>query len=318
MQQLTATADKAPKRKKLSTSQTSTGILFSLPWIIGFLIFGLYPIVISLYYSFCKFNIFTPPTWCGLANFQDLFTDPKFYKSLWNTFYMVILATPITLAASILLSVLLNQKIKGLPIFRTIFYLPSIVPTVAGSLLWLWILNPKSGLINMILGWLGITGPNWLSDPNYTKPSLIIMSIWGIGGMMIIFLASLQDVPKSLYEASEIDGANCVQQFFKITLPSISPVIFFQLIMSIIAYFQYFTQAYMLVSASTGGSSLNGASGGPENSLLFYALYLYHNAFGYFKMGKASAMAWILFIIVLIVTVIIFKTQDKWVTYGDE
>lgn len=318
MQQLTSTADKAPKRKKLSTSQTSTGILFSLPWIIGFLIFGLYPLVISLYYSFCKFNIFTPPTWCGLDNFKDLFTDPKFYKSLWNTFYMVILATPITLAASILLANLLNQKIKGLPIFRTIFYLPSIVPTVAGSLLWLWILNPKSGFINMILGWLGITGPNWLADPNYTKPSLILMSIWGIGGMMIIFLASLQDVPKSLYEAAEIDGANCVQSFFKITLPSISPVIFFQLIMSIISYFQYFTQAYMLVSASSGGSSLNGSSGGPENSLLFYALYLYHNAFGYFKMGKASAMAWILFIIVLIVTFVIFKTQDKWVTYGDE
>lgn len=205
-----------------------------------------------------------------------------------------------------------------MPVFRTIFYLPSIVPIVASSLLWLWILNPQYGLINGVLKVFGVSGPNWLMDPNFTKPSLIIMGLWGVGNVMIIFLASLQDVPRSLYEAAEMDGANAVKQFLHITLPSITPVIFFQLIMSIINYFQYFTQAYMMIGGSTGGSGENLVSGGAENSLLFYSLYLFQNAFGYFKMGKASAMAWILFVIVVVVTAIIFRTQDRWVSYGDE
>jgi len=304
---------------KLDRSRARTGFLFALPWIIGFLIFSLYPICISLYYSMTDFNIFQAPKWVGLNNYTALFVDEKFYKSLWNTFYMVLIATPVSLIAALLLAVLLNQKIKGLPIFRTIFYLPSIVPTVASSLLWLWILNPQSGLINMGLKALGLPQPNWLMDPNSTKPALIIMGVWGVGSMMIIFLASLQDVPRSHYEAAQIDGANAIHQFFSITVPAISPVIFFQLIMSVINYFQYFTQAYLMINGSSGGSGLNNVqSGGAENSLLFYSLYLFHNAFGYLKMGKASAMAWILFIIVVAVTAIIFKTQDRWVTYGDE
>jgi multiple sugar transport system permease protein len=313
-------AARALKRNsaRMSKSSTTAGILFSLPWIIGFLIFSLYPICISIYYSMTNFNIFQTPKWVGLANYKELFMDEKFYKSLWNTFYMVIVGTPVSLIIGLLLAVLLNQKIKGLPIFRTIFYLPSIVPIVAASLLWLWILNPQHGLLNSMLKAFGIAGPNWFMDPNYTKPALIIMGVWGIGNTMIIFLASLQDVPKSLYEAAEMDGANSVQKFFKITVPCISPVIFFQLIMSIINYFQYFTQAYLMISGSSGGSGENTVSGGVENSMLFYSLYLFHNAFGYFKMGKASAMAWILFIIVVAVTAIIFKTQDKWVSYGDE
>lgn len=303
---------------KLDRSRTRTGFLFALPWIIGFLAFSLYPICISLYYSLTDFNIFKAPKWVGFSNYTALFADEKFYKSLWNTFYMVLIGTPVSLVAALLLAVLLNQKIKGISIFRTIFYLPSIVPTVAASLLWLWILNPKMGILNSILKVFGMPQPNWLMDPKWTKPALIIMGIWGVGNMMIIFLAALQDVPRSLYEAAEVDGANSIQRFFNITLPSITPVIFFQLIMNVIYYFQYFTQAYLMVNGSSGGSGLNGMSGGAENSLLFYALYLFHNAFGYFKMGKASAMAWILFVIVMIVTAIIFKTQDRWVTYGDE
>lgn len=303
---------------KLDRSRARTGFLFALPWIIGFLIFSLYPICISLYYSMTDFNIFQTPKWVGLNNYTALFADEKFYKSLWNTFYMVLIATPVSLIAALLLAVLLNQKIKGLPVFRTMFYLPSIVPTVASSLLWLWILNPQSGLINVGLKALGLPQPNWLMDPNCTKPALIIMGVWGVGSSMIIFLASLQDVPRSHYEAAQIDGANAIHQFFSITLPAISPVIFFQLIMSIINYFQYFTQAYLMINGSSGGSGLNAVSGGAENSLLFYSLYLFHNAFGYFKMGKASAMAWILFVIVVAVTAIIFKTQDRWVSYGDE
>ena len=303
---------------KLDRSRAKTGLLFALPWIIGFLAFSLYPICISFYYSLCDFNIFQAPKWVGLDNYSQLFADEKFFKSLWNTFYMVFLATPINLIAALLLAVILNQKIKALSVFRTIFYLPSIVPTVASSLLWLWILNPQSGIINQGLKLLGLPQPNWLTDPVFTKPALILMSVWSVGGMMIIFLASLQDVPRSHYEAAQIDGANAVKQFFHITLPAISPVIFFQLIMSIINYFQYFTQAYLLINGSSGGSGLNAESGGAENSLLFYSLYLFHNAFGYFKMGKASAMAWILFVIVLVITAIIFKTQDRWVTYGDD
>lgn len=303
---------------KLDNSRARAGFLFALPWIIGFLAFSLYPICISIYYSMTNFNIFQSPTWVGLDNYKELFADEKFYKSLWNTFYMVVLGTPVSLIVGLLLAVLLNQKIKGLPFFRTIFYLPSIVPTVAASLLWLWILNPQYGLLNSALKAVGIHQPNWLMDPSYTKPALILMGLWSVGNIMIIFLASLQDVPRSLYEAAEMDGANATQQFFKITIPFISPVIFFQLIMSIIAYFQYFTQAYLLIGGSTGGSGNNLVSGGAENSMLFYSLYLFHNAFGYFKMGKASAMAWILFIIVVAVTAVIFKTQDRWVSYGDD
>jgi len=308
-----------PKKyhSQLDRSRAKTGFLFALPWMIGFLIFSLYPICISLYYSMSDFNIFQAPKWVGFANYTALFADEKFYKSLWNTFYMVLIGTPVSLIAALLLAVVLNQKIKGLPVFRTIFYLPSIVPTVASSLLWLWLLNPQYGLINASLKAVGIPQPNWLRDPLYTKPALIMMAVWSVGAMMIIFLASLQDVPRSHYEAAQIDGANAVQQFFNITIPAISPVIFFQLIMSIISYFQYFTQAYLMIGGSSGSDG-NAASGGVENSLLFYSLYLYHNAFAYFKMGKASAMAWILFVIVVCVTGIIFKTQDRWVTYGDE
>ncbi len=304
-------------RRSKYGSHTVAGLLFALPWIIGFLAFQLYPILMSVYYSLTDFNMFQPPEFVGLANYTSLFQDPKFYKSLWNTLYMTVFATPICITVALLLAVLLNQKVKGMPFFRTFFYLPSIVPLVASSMLWLWILNPQYGLLNKILGAMGLAQPNWLGDPFYTKPALIIMGIWGVGSMMIVFLASLQDVPSSLYEAAELDGANAIQRFFHITLPGISPVIFFQLIMGIINNFQYFTQAYLMIGSSSGGQ-LNTVSGGPENSLLFYALYLYNKGFSSFKMGEASAMAWILFLVVGLVTFLIFKTQDKWVTYNDE
>lgn len=291
--------------------------MFASPWLIGFLVLSLYPLIMSVYYSMTDFNIFQSPEWVGLANYKELFQDPKFYKSLWNTLYMTLLGTPLCLVVGLLMAVLLNQKVKGQSFFRTFFYLPSILPIVAASMLWIWILNPQSGILNSILGFFGLPQPNWLSDPAYTKPALLIMGVWSVGQIMIVFLAALQDVPASLYEAAEIDGANAVQKFFKITLPGISPVIFFQLIMSLINNFQYFTQAYLLIGSS-GSGTLNTAGGGPENSLLFYALNLYQNAFVYFKMGKASAMAWILFIIVALVTAVLFMTQKKWVTYGDE
>lgn len=298
-------------------SHTIMGLLFAMPWIIGFLLFSLYPIVMSIYYSMTDFNMFQTPKFVGLGNYETLLRDPRFYKSLWNTLYMTLIGTPVCITVGLLLAVLLNQKVKGMPFFRTFFYLPSIVPLVASSMLWLWILNPQYGLLNMVLRKMGLYQPNWLSDPYFTKPALIIMGIWGVGSIMIIFLAALQDVHRTLYEAAEIDGANAMQRFFHITLPGISPVIFFQLIIGIINNFQYFTQAYLMIGSSTGGQ-LNVSSGGPENSLLFYALYLYNKAFSSFKMGEASAMAWILFVIVALVTYVIFKTQDKWVSYSAE
>ena len=308
---------KPPVRVKKHNNHTAAGILFALPWIIGFLAFSLYPIVMSVYYSLTDFNMFQAPKFVGLENYTALFQDEKFYKSLWNTMYMTVLGTPLCLLVGLLMALLLNQKVRGMPFFRTLFYLPSVVPLVASSMLWLWILNPQYGLLNQVLQKLGLYQPNWLTDPLYTKPALLIMGVWGVGGIMIIFLAALQDVPRSLYEAAEIDGAGTFKKFVHITLPGISPVIFFQLIMGVINNFQYFTQAYLMIGSSTGGG-LNVVSGGAENSLLFYALYLYQNALNLFKMGKASAMAWILFLIVALVTFVIFKTQDRWVSYGDD
>jgi multiple sugar transport system permease protein len=306
------------KRLHIERSKTRAGFLFALPWIIGFLVFSLYPIGTSLYYSFTNFNIFQAPQWVGFGNYAELFADEKFYKSLWNTFYMVIFSIPINLSIALSLAQLLNQKIRGVSIFRTLFYMPSIVPAVASSMLWLWILNPQYGFLNSGLKKLGLPLPNWLMDPSFTKPSLVIMGVWSLGNMVVIFLAALQNVPRNQYEAAEIDGANAFKKFCYVTLPSISPTIFFQLIMGIIAYFQYFTQAYVLINGASAGSGLNEVNGGAENSLLLYSLYLFHNAFGYFKMGKASAMAWILFIIIMGVTAIIFKSQEGWVSYGDE
>ncbi len=288
------------------------GLLFALPWIIGFCIFGLYPIIKSLYYSFTDFNIFMKPNWVGLSNYKNLINDDFFIKSLWNTLYMTFIGIPVTIIFALISALLLNMEIKGRSLFRTIYFLPSIVPIVASTLMWIWIFNPEYGLLNNILRTAGLKGLNWLADPSLTKPSLILMGLWGIGVTMVIFLAALQDVPKQLYEAAEVDGASFWKKFIFITLPSISHILLYQIILGIINTFQYFTQAY-IITGSSGG--LNVASGGPENSILFYALYLFHNGFYYLKMGKASAMAWILFILTAVVTWLLIKTSGGWVSY---
>ncbi len=294
------------------------GLLFSGPFIIGFAVFILYPICASLVYSFTDFNMFKPPVWVGLDNYKWVVQDREVLKSVENTLYMVVFATPVSLIFGLLLAQMLNIKIKSQPIFRTIFYIPSILPAIAASMLWMWVLNPKSGLINTMLGYLGIRGPNWLLDPAWTKPSLIIMALWSIGGTMIIFLAALQDVPASLYESAEIDGAGRIKRFMAITLPCISPVILFQLIMGLITYFQYFAQAFMLASMTNSSATYNQTMAGPEKSLLFYSILLYRESFVDFRMGHASAMAWVLFVISSVVTYLIFKTSKRWVTYGGE
>lgn len=302
---------------KTSTQQrihTRNGLLFSLPWMIGFLLFILYPLSASLYYSVTNYNMFQAPELVGFRNYQDLFTDHLFYKSLSNTFFMTFVGGPLYIGIGILTAVMLNTKIKGPAFFRTVFYIPYILPIVATALLWIWVLNPQTGLMNMVLGSIGLHGPNWLADPRYTKISLIIIGAWRTGPIMILFLAALQDVPVTLYEAATIDGAGAMKRFFRITLPLLTPAILFQIIMQLIINFQYFTEAYIITGAA---DRLNQAVGGPLNSLLFYATYLYQNAFNYLKMGKASAMAWILFFISAVITLVIFKTSRKWVYYGD-
>ncbi|MFL1675734.1 carbohydrate ABC transporter permease [Paenibacillus dendritiformis] len=287
------------------------GLLFTSPWIIGFLVFQLYPIVTSFYYSMTEYNLFSSPTWVGMQNYRDLFNDDKFFLSMYNTLYITVFGVVPHMAFALGMALLLNMKIKGQSIYRTIYFLPTLVPAVAGSLLWLWILNSQYGLINMLLESIGIVGPNWLVDPDWTKPSLILMGFWGTGTITVMYLAALQDVPQIFYEAAEMDGASRWRKFWSITFPAISPMTLFQLIMMLIGSFQYFTEGMVFAEASQ-------SIGGPENSLLFYSIYLYQQAFSFLNMGYAAAMAWILFLVVMTFTLLIFRTSARWVYYGGE
>ncbi len=293
------------------------GILFALPWLIGFLLFTLLPICLAFYYSFTDYDLFNEPVWVGMKNYQEMLGDQYVWKSLSNTLYMVILAPLAGLVVSLALAMLLNQKkVFGLPFFRTVFYLPSLVPIVASVMLFSWVLNGHYGLLNQILAMVGIKGPSWLADAKYAKLSLIIMDAWRCGGTMIIYLAALRSVPVSLYEAAEMDGATGWKKFFHITIPYISPTIEFNLIMSMITSFQYFTQGMIFTSIIGGVGSA--AGGGPSNSLLFYCLYLYRNAFSFYKMGYACAMAVVLFVIIMIATALALKISSRVVNYDVE
>jgi multiple sugar transport system permease protein len=282
-----------------------TGYAFISPWLIGFLVFTAFPFLASVYLSFTRYDIVSPPAWVGAANYRVLLTrDPLFWKSLSITFKYALIAVPLGAVASVCLALLLNLPVKGMSVYRTIFYLPSIVPVVATSVVWMWILNPQIGLVNGLLKRLGITGPAWLQDTKWAFWSLVLMSLWGVGGSMVIYLAGLKDIPQHLYEAALLDGASPVQRTLKITLPLLTPVIFFNVVMGVIGAFQYFTQAYIMTS------------GGPEDSTQFYALYLFSRAWRYLDMGYACAMAWVLFLIIMAVTAFLFQTQSSWVQYG--
>ncbi len=282
-----------------------TGLAFISPWIIGFLAFSLYPLVASVYFSFCDYDVLQSPVWIGTLNYRDMVTDSVFWKSLVNTLYYAALSLPLGMVVSLLVAVLLNQPIKGRSIFRTIFFLPSLVPIVASAILWWWLLNGSYGLINHALSWFGIEGPQWLADEKWTKPSLVLMSLWGIGNTVVIYLAALQDVPRTLYESAEIDGATAWAKLWNITIPSISPVIYFNLIMGIIGSLQVFAQPYIML----GG-------GGPNRSALFYAVYLFQNAFEYRQMGYACAMAWVLFILIMALTLLATRLSRRYVHYA--
>ncbi len=284
------------------------GLLFISPWLIGFLLFTVYPMGMSLVYSLTEYHAQQPLVWNHFANFSAMFADDNFWRSLWNTLYMVIFGVPITLLASFVCAVLLNLKVRGQSIYRVIYFLPSIVPTVASTLLWLWILNPQAGVMNTILGAFGIPGPNWLNNPDWSKPSLIMLGLWGMGGTIIIYLSGLQDVSVSLLEAAELDGANWFQRLRHITIPMVSPITLFNLITGMIGMFQYFAQAYVF----RGTSGL----GAPLGSTLFYSVYLFQQGFQYLDFGFASAMAWVLFFIILLCTLLMLKISERFTYYA--
>ncbi len=298
------------RNKKRRHRDTRNGFLFALPWIVGFLAFSVLPLATSLYYSFTTFNPVRPPVWVGLDNFKYIFRDPLVIKSLGNTLFMAFVSTPINLFIALFLASLLNRTFRGRGAARTIFFMPSIIPMIAATMVWIWMFDPTYGYINRALDFIGIDGPSWLVDPSYTKWALVMMGTWCVGTTMLICLAALQDVPKSYYESAEIDGANAFSIFFKITLPSVAHVLVYQGILNIINAFQYFTQVYVIINASSGGGTSN-AGGGPANSILMYPLYLFNTAFSYMQMGRASAMAWLLFVIVSIITFIMIKVTSR-------
>ena len=302
------------------------GLIFTSPWLIGFLVFTLIPTVLSLYYSFCDYSLLQSPVFIGMKNYQSLFQDDVFKLSLWHTFEYALLSLPLGLIVSLALALLLNQKVPGQSYYRTIIFLPSLVPVVASAMLWLWLYNTKLGLINVVLdqapfnyvlqginGLLGVlhlpkidTPIGWLTDPSWALPALAFMSVWGVGQTVVIYLAGLQDVPKELYESAELDGAKAFQRLINVTLPMISPVIFFNLIMAIIGTLQVFAVPFIM----TGG--------GPARATYMYTQYLYDNAFQYLHMGYASAMAWIQLLIILALTGVAFWSSKRWVHYSNK
>jgi multiple sugar transport system permease protein len=283
--------------------RTAAGLAFLSPWLIGFAAFTLLPIGLSLYYSFCDYSLVQPPTWVGLDNYRDLLGDPVFWQALTNTFQYAAMAIPAALLVSLGLALLLNLRMPGQAVFRTIIFLPSLVPVVASAMVWLWLLNADAGLINAALRMAGVKGPGWLVDTRWALPSLALMSLWGVGHTVVIYLAGLQDVPAELYEAAAIDGAGPARRLWHVTLPTISPVIFFNLVMAIIGTLQVFATPFIM----TGG--------GPARATYFYSMYLYDNAFNYLKMGYASAMAWILLMMIVLLTALAFWTSKRWVHY---
>lgn len=280
------------------------GLAFVSPWVVGLGVFLIYPIVASLYYSFCDYSVLDRARPIGLANYTDLAKDSLFWKSLFNTLFYAALAVPLGLGLALALALLLNSGVRGLTVYRTIFFLPALMPMVALAVLWLWIFNGEYGVLNVALARLGIHAPPWLTDPAWSKPALVLLSMWGVGQAMVIFLAGLQDVPEHLYEAADLDGASWWDKIRHVTLPMISPVILFNGIMGIIGSLQFFAIPYIMTP-----------NGQPARSAYFYAMYLYDNAFLYLRMGYASAMAWILFILIFCLTLVSLRLAARYVHY---
>lgn len=286
------------------------GYLFVLPVVLGLLTWTLIPFATAFYISFTKYDLFTPPAWHGIKNYQHLLSDPLFWQGMKVTLTFTLLFLPTSICLGLAMALLLNQQVRGIGLLRTAFYIPSIVPIVATIVLWIWILNPDYGMLNDALRALHLPTGLWLADPASAVPSLVLIGLWGVGGGMVVFLAGLQGIPEEYYEAAEIDGASRLARFRHVTLPLLSPTLFFQIILALIASLQYFTQAFVL-----GGSA--GNLGEPVNSTLFITLYIWQVAFNYTQMGYACAMSVVLFVLILLLTLLLFGTQRFWVFYGD-
>lgn len=299
-------AEARRKRRWRVRSETIEGYLFILPWALGFLFFSVGPMLISIGLVGMHWSMLTAPRWVGLENLQHLVGDPLASTVVWNTLYIVVISVPLYLVTAFLAAVLLNVSLRWINLYRVIFYIPSHVPAVANALLWLWIFNPQFGLANDLLRAVKLPAQQWFYDPALAKPCLIIMGIWGIGSSMIIFLASLQNVPDTLHEAAMLDGAGTLRRFWNVTIPMVSPVIFFELVIGIISTFQAgFTNVYIITQ------------GGPDNATNLWILYIYQKAFQDFNMGYAAALSWALFIVVLVFTYFQFRTSRTWVYYED-
>jgi multiple sugar transport system permease protein len=300
-----AAKPKATRRQssKLLRREYLAFYLFASPWLLGLLFLILGPTIASFVLSFFEYPLIVAPTWIGLANYTNMVKDDLVVQALKVTFTYSLGAVPLGLAAAFLIAILMNQGIHGIRVFRTVYYIPAIISGVPVALVWMWVLNPDFGVLNSALRTIGIVGPAWLFSREWVIPAFIMMSLWSVGAPMVIFLAGLQGIPQHLYEAAEIDGATAIERFFNVTIPMMSPVILFNLVMGVIGSFQIFTPAYIMTN------------GGPANASLFYGLYLYDNAFHWLKMGYASAMAWLMFMIILILTLLIFRLTGRWVYY---
>lgn len=297
------TAPSRLRRPRIRWGRHIEGYLVISPWLIGFVAFTAGPMIASAYLSLTRYDLLSPPRWIGIENFSRMLADDLFPTALLNTLFYTVLAVPSQVLVALLMALALNRQLRGIGFFRAAFYLPTVMPSVANVMLWLWIFNPDLGIANAILRLVGLSGINWLTDPNLAKPSLILMSLWRVGSQMVIFLAGLQSVPDTLHEAAAIDGASRLQRLWNVTLPMISPVIFFNVIVGVIDSFQIFTVAFI----ATGG--------GPVNATYFYVLHLYDEGFSNFHMGYASSLAWVLFAIILVFTIGQFLVGRQWVYY---
>lgn len=298
------------RSRRRALKRNVEGWLFVSPVVLGLLCWTLIPFLAAFYLSLTRYDLLSPPTWHGIKNYTHLWNDPLFWQGVKVTLTFTAMFLPLSIICGLAMAMLLNQKVRGIGFLRTVFYIPSIVPIVATTVLWIWILNPDNGLFNTALRSLHLPTGLWLTDPASVLPSLVLIGLWGVGGGMIVFLAGLQGVPEEFYEAAKIDGASTIAQFRHVTLPLISPTLFYQIILGLIVSLQYFTQAFIL-----GGVA--GGMGGPLNATLFLPLYIYEVAFNYQQMGYACAMSVVLFAIILFITIVLFGTQRFWVYYGD-
>jgi multiple sugar transport system permease protein len=297
---------------RATTRQQFVGLAFASPWLVGFTLFIGGPVVASAFYSFTDFNLFQSPEFVGLSNYRAMLDDERFIRSLVNTLYLTVVGVPLGLGLSLLVALALNADVRGRALFRAAVYLPTIVPIVVATYLWRWLLNAQYGYVNRILALVGVDGPTWLEDPAWTKPAVLLMGLWTIGGTTVIYLAALQDVPAERYEAAAIDGAGAWARFRHITWPALTPVTLFQVVVGVIAGMQIFAQPYLLTQ-----SRLNQAAGGPDDSLLTYGTYVFQNAFVHLKMGYASALGWVLFLVTMAFTVFLLTSAKRWVHYGN-